>query len=44
MDGDGDIDNDDKVQGKAFVKSLKLEGDALFFIKTDQGAQIKIQD
>ncbi|MFL2570288.1 MAG: lectin-like domain-containing protein [Parvicellaceae bacterium] len=44
MDGDGDIDNDDKVQGKAFAKSLKLEGDALFFIKTDQGAQIKIQE
>ena len=44
MDRDGDIDNDDKVQGKGFAKSLKLEGDGLFFIKTDEGAEIQVKD
>ena len=44
MDGDGDVDLDDRVQGKAFAKSLKFEGDALFFIKTDDGARIQVKD
>ena len=37
MDRDGDIDSDDQVQGKGFAKSLKTEGDGLFFIKSDDG-------
>ena len=44
MDADGDVDSDDQVQGKAFAKSLQLEGDALFFIKTDDGAEIQVKD
>ena len=44
MDADGDVDSDDEVQGKAFAKSLKFEGDALFFIKTDDGAKIQVKD
>jgi hypothetical protein len=44
MDADGDVDSDDQIQGKAFAKSLQLEGDALFFIKTDDGADIQVKD
>ena len=44
MDRDGDIDSDDQVQGKGFAKSLKLEGDGLFFIKTNEGAEIQVKD
>lgn len=44
MDADGDVDSDDQIQGKAFAKSLQLEGDALFFIKTDDGAEIQVKD
>lgn len=44
MDGDGDVDMDDQVQGKAFAKSLQMEGNALFFIKTDDGAKIQVKD
>jgi hypothetical protein len=44
MDADGDVDSDDQIQGKAFAKSLQLEGDALFFIKSDDGAEIQVKD
>ena len=45
MNGDGVFtSHDDQSQGEAFAKSLKLEGDAKFFIKTDEGAIIKIKD
>ena len=44
MDGDGDVDLDDQIQGKAFAKSLQMEGNALFFIKTDSGSKIQVKD
>ena len=44
MDRDGDIDSDDQVQGKGFAKSINTEGDGLFFIKTDEGAEIQLKD
>ena len=44
MDRDGDIDSDDQVQGKGFAKSLKLEGDALIFTKTDDGSEVQLKD
>jgi hypothetical protein len=44
MNGDGVVNHDDRNEGEAFAKSLKLENDAKLFIKTDEGAQIKVQE
>ena len=44
MNGDGTIDSNDNIPGKAFCKSLEIQNGATIEIKVTDGAQIVVQE